>query len=218
MRRSIVIGDVHGQLEALKRLLRVVDVGPADHIVFCGDLVHRGPDSLGVVRYVADLVKAGWATYVLGNHEYGVLRRWGTLSPEELRVPGFGEAEAAFMRREGKLYTRLPTGQLVVHGGIKPSLLELPDAELWVPRSNKEQGKLTSLMFTRDLPGHVFWASVYDGRFGHVIFGHSAAETWQFYPYATGVDLGAGGNVAWAPRLGCALVEESGVSLLSVEV
>ncbi len=67
--RTIVIGDVHGCLEELDELLRLVDYRAGrDDLGFVGDLVDRGPDSLGVVRRVRELAKHG-AWCVLGNHD-----------------------------------------------------------------------------------------------------------------------------------------------------
>jgi hypothetical protein len=54
-----------------------------------------------------------------------------------------------------------------------------------------------------EVPGDRFWAELYDGRFGHVYFGHSpflqATEPVRF-PHATALDLGAvhGGRLAAA--------------------
>ncbi len=75
-----IIGDVHGELDALASLLAVLnyrDDGPhpdGRRLVFVGDLCDRGPDSPGVMTRVAALVRAGRAQCVLGNHELNVLR------------------------------------------------------------------------------------------------------------------------------------------------
>jgi protein phosphatase len=73
--RFDVVGDVHGCLDALTRL--VAALGYRDDgthpdgrtLVFVGDLVDRGPDSLGVLRWVRARVEAGRARAVLGNHD-----------------------------------------------------------------------------------------------------------------------------------------------------
>ncbi len=66
-----VIGDVHGEIEALETLLGRLDGRP---LVFVGDLVDRGPDSVAVVERVAALVREGRAESILGNHEFNALR------------------------------------------------------------------------------------------------------------------------------------------------
>ncbi|MEM8561564.1 MAG: metallophosphoesterase [Pseudomonadota bacterium] len=75
-----IIGDVHGEIESLRALLEVLGYG-ADgshsdgrHLVFVGDLIDRGPDSVGVVQLVSDLVAAGTAQCLMGNHELNILR------------------------------------------------------------------------------------------------------------------------------------------------
>lgn len=75
-----IVGDVHGELEALHTLLQHMGYD-ADgqhrdgrHLVFVGDLCDRGPDSPGVIELVQRLCSAGQAQCVLGNHELSVLR------------------------------------------------------------------------------------------------------------------------------------------------
>lgn len=74
-----IVGDVHGEIEALGSLLSHLGYD-ADgchpegrHLVFVGDLVDRGPDSPQVVRRVARMVRSGNAFAVLGNHELNLL-------------------------------------------------------------------------------------------------------------------------------------------------
>ena len=75
-----VVGDVHGEREALEALLAQLGYDPQGHhpqgrtLVFLGDLCDRGPDSVGVIFLVQRLVEAGRAVCVLGNHELNILR------------------------------------------------------------------------------------------------------------------------------------------------
>ncbi len=55
MTRTIIIGDVHGMLRELESLLGRLQPTPGDTAVFVGDLVDKGPDSVGVVRRVREL-------------------------------------------------------------------------------------------------------------------------------------------------------------------
>ncbi|KAL4895455.1 Ser/Thr protein phosphatase family [Aspergillus ambiguus] len=69
-RRLIMIGDVHGCKSELDRLLEEVAFDQEhDHLVFTGDMINKGPDSLGVV----DLARQYSASCVRGNHEDRVL-------------------------------------------------------------------------------------------------------------------------------------------------
>jgi hypothetical protein len=75
-----VVGDIHGEIDALDALLEVLGYRPdgthraSRRLVFIGDLCDRGPDSPEVVHRVAELVRAGVAQCLLGNHELNVLR------------------------------------------------------------------------------------------------------------------------------------------------
>jgi hypothetical protein len=74
-----VVGDVHGEIDALHHLLRRLGYDASgDHpegrrLVFLGDLTDRGPDSPAVVALVARLVQSGRAECLLGNHDLNIL-------------------------------------------------------------------------------------------------------------------------------------------------
>ncbi len=67
-----LIGDVQGCNAALGRLLSEIDFSPSrDQLVMLGDLVNRGPDSLGVLRRLQALDDS--AQCLLGNHDLHAL-------------------------------------------------------------------------------------------------------------------------------------------------
>jgi len=57
--RIFVVGDIHGCLDMLKRLMDKIDWQPEnDGLIFLGDYVDRGKDPKGVVDYILDMSKA----------------------------------------------------------------------------------------------------------------------------------------------------------------
>jgi hypothetical protein len=68
--RLIAIGDVHGCIDELQALLRKCDYRIGDLVLFLGDLVSKGPDSLSVVQMAREIGAIG----VRGNHDFEVIR------------------------------------------------------------------------------------------------------------------------------------------------
>ena len=74
--RAYAIGDIHGRLDLLERLLAQVEADNAERptatswLVFLGDLIDRGPDSRGVIERLA-ASPPGFArpVFIKGNHE-----------------------------------------------------------------------------------------------------------------------------------------------------
>lgn len=74
IRYNYVIGDVQGCFEALKALLKEIKFdADQDFIWFAGDLVARGENSVGALRFIKKLVDSEVAATVLGNHDLTLL-------------------------------------------------------------------------------------------------------------------------------------------------
>lgn len=85
-----IIGDVHGQDGKLTALLgklgyRIKDGAyrhPEGRIaLFLGDLIDRGPGQLEVINIVRNMIEAGSARTILGNHEWNAIG-YATQDPE----------------------------------------------------------------------------------------------------------------------------------------
>jgi len=75
-RRRLVVGDIHGCSRTVQALLEEeVEIRRGDDLYLLGDLVSKGPDSIGVLRYVEDLEQRGVNVSIIrGNHEEAILR------------------------------------------------------------------------------------------------------------------------------------------------
>jgi serine/threonine protein phosphatase 1 len=79
--RAYAIGDIHGRLDLLDRLLERIEADIAvrprrrNFVVFLGDLIDRGPDSAGVVERLRTYRPASATPiFLAGNHEEVLLR------------------------------------------------------------------------------------------------------------------------------------------------
>ena len=120
-----LIGDVQGCNAALGRLLDRLAFSPSrDHVILLGDLVNRGPDSLGVLRRVMAL--GGSAQALLGNHDLHLLATaHGVRKPHRndtvndiLEAPDRPALLDWLRQRPMAIHTH---GWLMVHAGVLPS-------------------------------------------------------------------------------------------------
>lgn len=63
------IGDVHGCLDELKKLVEKLPLSADSKIVFLGDYIDRGADSSGVIDFIIELGQKYDVVALKGNHE-----------------------------------------------------------------------------------------------------------------------------------------------------
>ena len=236
MHKTFIIGDVHGMAVELNALIDILNPNPNDQIVFVGDLVDKGDDSPGVVRFVRELAQTHNVVVVEGNHEdkHKRFRRNTEARPEVAakmveRQPELAEItealsaeDVAFLDAAVPFHRISEHGILVVHGGIPASMDSFPatveEAQALGGKRKKafghilrtrhvhhETGKMVQL--GKETEADPFWAETFDGRFGHVVFGHEPfMDGPGVFPHATGVDTGA----VFGGRLTAMVVEPSG--------
>ena len=119
-----MIGDVQGCNAALQDLLHKLDFSPSrDTAYLLGDLVNRGPDSLGVLRWA--MAAGSSARCILGNHDLhllGVAQGVRKINRKDsvaqvLEAPD-AQAMLAWVRQQP--LARFEHGWLMVHAGVLP--------------------------------------------------------------------------------------------------
>ena len=194
--RTIIVGDVHGCRSELEALLDRVAFSSGDRLVFVGDLVARGPDSLGVL----DVVRRTGAIVVRGNHEQKLLdwrrARIAWMHGEAAAKPPISRMHRDLARSLRPVdWTLLETAPLfvdleehgvrVVHAGIVPGVAmdaQSPQTMMRIRTvrvPGPKRGKTTN----------VLWGRCYAGP-PQIIFGHNAAPGLQLHAWATGLDTG----------------------------
>lgn len=72
-----VIPDIHGYYKTLKSLLAQIRPNKADHLIFLGDYIDRGPNSKAVIDEIMELQNSGYqVTALMGNHEEFFLKNY----------------------------------------------------------------------------------------------------------------------------------------------
>ncbi len=209
--RTFVVGDIHGCATELERLLRRLELGPSDRIVFLGDYIDRGSDTRSVVDLLLELKtnRRCQSTFLKGNHEdmfldflgYGgchgdafllnggieTLRSYGfedpgSLSGEDEILP---ETHREFFLELG--LTCEIDSVLCVHAGINPTRglsSQLTEDLLWI----REAFYMSPHVLERT-----------------VIFGHTPQREVYFdLPYKIGIDTG----LVYGGKLSCLEITE----------
>jgi hypothetical protein len=188
MKRTVIVGDVHGCIDELHALLREVGFdAKTDQLILAGDLVAKGPASQEVVHAARELGALG----VRGNHDDHLLQ-WKSGAKVKLKDTHRQAAES-LTDADWKYLAALPLSirlpehsTVVVHAGLLPS-------------KTFEQQRAIDLMNLRSVTSTgeasyrvddgVPWASLYAGP-EFVVFGHDAIRGLQKFAHAWGLDSG----------------------------
>lgn len=208
--RVYAVGDIHGRLDLLDRLLARIDADdvarePAETtLIFLGDLVDRGPDSAGVVDRLAALAESGrHARFLAGNHEEifletlagdaKALRLFCRIGGRETALSyGIGEAEYDALDYDAlaaELDRLVPDRHRRFLAGFE-DMIDMGDY-LFVhagvrPGRPLDQQRTADLRWIRDT------FLDHRGRLEkRVVHGHTISHDVEFRPHRIGIDTGA---------------------------
>lgn len=123
---TYAIGDIQGCEDDLRRLLERIAFDPSrDRLWFTGDLVNRGPGSLGVLRLIRALDDC--SVTVLGNHDLHLLalaegnsRHAKKSSLDEVLAAPDRDDLLHWLRHRPLLHRDARRGFSLVHAGLPP--------------------------------------------------------------------------------------------------
>ena len=130
--RTLVIGDIHGGLKALKQLIDRVKVVEDDRLIFLGDYVDGWSESAQVIQYLMVLSQLKECVFIKGNHDVWCEKWLRTDKPDKIWLDHGGrgaiESYANFSEEEKKahlqffeqmkLYHLDEQNRLFVHAGF----------------------------------------------------------------------------------------------------
>ncbi len=190
MRRTIVIGDLHGCYDEAVELLSSLQATSSDRVIFAGDLIDRGPKPRECVELAMQHES------LLGNHEERHLRQ--RLVPgiflsddHQATKDALGDRHYTYLRSL-PTFLRLPEhNAAIVHAGAFPGvpLEQQEQRHLLHIQSIKPPGK-KSLWPSKAPADYTFWASHWHGP-ERLIFGHTVLSAPLVLPFAVGIDTGA---------------------------
>ena len=177
-----VIGDIHGCLTPLQRLLAKIELQPGDELVFIGDYIDRGPQSREVVDYLLGLPYR--CVFLLGNHEK-MLLDYLSGKDDGLFLPNGGMAT---LRSYGGEASGIPPAHLSFFNSLRP-IYETPEY-LFVHAGIRPMVPLDK----QDLEDLVWIRQEFFQFIGHfpkpVVFGHTPLRVVLLQPDRIGIDTG----------------------------
>ncbi len=210
-----IIGDVHGCADELLELLqtlgyqveltgkgenrKAITIPPEGRrALFVGDLVDRGPNSPDVLRIVMDMINAGHAMTVPGNHDIKLLRWFNGRNVKlthglDLTIEQLGRESKSFNKRvhdflDGLVsHLWLEGGRLAIaHAGIKTHMLGRSSRSVRVFCFYGETSGETDEF---GLPIRYNWAAEYEGD-TTVIYGHTPIPEPEWLNNTLCIDTG----------------------------
>jgi len=185
MRRTIVIGDIHGCYDELVSLLAKIGFAEDDRVVAVGDLIVKGRKN----KAVLDLFSSdNRFSSVIGNHDLAILKFWrgegNVLKESQKRV--CIELESEHERYRAYLNS-LPFvidlgSHAVVHAGVRPGI-KLDE------QSPEDLTELRTLGTDRTSRDGTPWYDVYKDE-KVILFGHWPSPTPRRSAHAIGLDTG----------------------------
>lgn len=198
MKRLIVYGDIHGCYDEFVSLRKKVNLKNDDTEVCVGDVITKGKNSIKTLRYVRN----NNIQSVLGNHEDKIIRYLKhqellnknpiTLDLDEKSIVKSLNLEDINYLKSMPFFMKF-NNITILHGGLsnKDNLSQLSkNAKSRILRTRYLDSNLNFISYGKENGQSIFWADVYDGKQGFVVYGHQKFSEVRLNKHALGIDTG----------------------------
>lgn len=177
--RTIFVSDIHGCLDEFNELLKKLQYDwQNDRLILLGDLLDRGPDSVGVVKRARELN----LECLMGNHEHKFVK-WYRSQGSKVDVYDRRDYYTKLSDEDIQYIHNMPTyieldDVIAVHAGVKPGILMSNQRkdDLMYLRYTDSDRKFISLKTINKLgkeeAGAKFWTEFWYGP-KSVVYGHN---------------------------------------------
>lgn len=132
MKRTLVIGDIHGGLKGMQQVIERAKITAVDTLIFLGDYVDGWSEAAPTIQFLIDLSKKQQCIFIKGNHDFWCeeylrenvvddtwLLHGGALTLDNYQRLGAKERTVHLAFLKGmKLYHIDPKNRLFIHAGF----------------------------------------------------------------------------------------------------
>lgn len=198
MNKLIIYGDIHGCYDEFLSLRNQINPQKDDIEVCVGDIITKGKDSIKTLDFIIENnIKS-----VLGNHEDKIIRYLNhqnsnkknpiQLDDDEQNIVNNLSPKHINFLQDLPLFLKF-SNITIVHGGIQNHMnlddLSKNDTQKVLRMRYLDQNK-NYLTLGEEDENSIFWADVYDGNQGFVIYGHQWFKEVKTSKFAIGIDTG----------------------------
>lgn len=198
MNKLIVYGDIHGCYDEFISLRRKIAPKNNDIEVCVGDIITKGKNSIKTLDYIVEHnIKS-----ILGNHEDKLLRYLTHQKSNKKNPITLDKDEQNIIEnltdKHINYLENLPLflqfdDITIVHGGIQNNmnLSDLSKRDIQkILRLRYLDEEDNFLAFGKEDENSIFWADIYDGSQGFIVYGHQWFKDVKQTSHTLGIDTG----------------------------
>lgn len=198
MNKLIIYGDIHGCYDEFISIRNKINPQKDDIEVCVGDIITKGKDSIKTLDFVIEYnIKS-----VLGNHEDKIIRYLKhqqsnkknpiTLDGDEQNIVNQLTNEHINFLEQLPLYLKFEN-ITILHGGLQNNMnlneLSKRDRQkILRMRYLDKNGNFLAL--DKEDENSIFWADIYDGNQGFIVYGHQWFDDIKQNQHTLGIDTG----------------------------